>query len=247
MRTQDRELKILGVIGARAGSKSLPNKNVRIVAGKPMLAWITEAAKRSLYLSRVVLSTDSEEYAAIGRRYGAETPFLRPPELSGDLAPDFDWLYHAATWLNENEGWQADIIVRLPPTSPLCETEDIDACIKLLMDDPSADSSYTFIEASKHPYKMWRMKENGYAEPFLPESFTDRKDAFNLPRQVLPKAYFYIDSSAIRWKTLVEQKSMAGENVRAHFISEAVDIDVLSDVEKVERILRARESGGSQG
>lgn len=231
--------KILGVVGARSGSKGVPHKNIKPLLGKPLLAWIIEAAKRSKYISRVVLSTDSLEYAALGRQYGAETPFLRPKELAEDHIPDFDWLYHAALWLKEHEGWQAGIIVRLPPTSPLCKTEDIDACIKLLIDDPEADSSYTIIESPKHPYKMWRIVGD-VIEPFLPESFTGIKDAYNKPRQSYPKAYFYIDSSAIRWNTLVLQKSMAGERVRYHIIDNAIDIDSEDDFLRAEEVLHKR-------
>ncbi len=236
-------LKILGVVGARSGSVGLPHKNIKLLLGKPLLAWIIEAAKASKYITRVVLSTDSEEYAAIGRQFGAETPFMRPRELAENHVPDFDWLHHAAVWLRDNENWQADIIVRLPPTSPLCTTEDIDACIKLLLLDPNADSAYTVLEATKHPYKMWRTQNNGeYIEPFLSEDFTGIKDAYNKPRQSYPKAYMYIDSSAIRWRTLVDRRSMAGEKVRYRIISEAVDIDTAEDFKRAEKILRARDS-----
>ncbi|QQG45459.1 MAG: SDR family oxidoreductase [Candidatus Sungiibacteriota bacterium] len=237
--TEFQNLKILGVVGARSGSKTIPHKNIKPLLGKPLLSWIIEAAKRSQYLTRVVLSTDSPEYAEIGRRYGAETPFLRPKELAEDHVPDFDWLHHAAVWLAENEGWKADVIVRLPPTSPICRTEDVDATIKLLLDDPTADSAYTIMEPAKHPYKMWRIKGDAI-EPFLTESFTGIRDAYNKPRQSYPRAYFYIDSSAIRWKTLVENKSMAGDRVRYHVIDEAVDIDTEKDFERAEAILQER-------
>jgi len=240
MSLQNAPLNILGVVGARSGSKSLSHKNIRPLLGKPMLAWITEAAKRSKYITRVVLSTDSPEYAEIGRKYGAEAPFLRPKELSTDLVPDFDWLYHAAVWLNEHEGWKADIIVRLAPTFPLCKTEDIDACIKLLIDHPEADSSYTFVESPKPPYKMWRMRDETYIEPIFSDHVTGLKDAFNQPRQTLPKAYLYIDASAIRWHTLVEEERMAGDKVVPYFIPDALDIDYIQDFEKAEEILRKR-------
>ncbi len=235
------KLKILGVVGARSGSRSIPHKNIKPLLGKPLLAWIIEAAKRSQYITRVVLSTDSPEYAEIGRKYGAETPFLRPKELAGDEVPDFPWLHHAAVWLAENEGWKADIIVRLPPTSPICKTEDIDECIELLLNDSTADSAYTIIEPAKHPYKMWRVKDDGRTiEPFLSESFTGIPEAYNKPRQSYPKAYFYIDSSAIRWNTLVENKSLAGKKVLHRVINEAVDIDTEKDFERAEKILKER-------
>lgn len=177
-------MNILGVIGARSGSKTIPNKNIKLLLGKPLLAWITEAAKKSKHVTRLIISTDSKEYAEIAKQYGAEAPFMRPTELCGDKVPDFDFLYHAAKWLEENEGWKADIILRLPPTTPLCRPEHIDSCIELLIDDPIADSSRTITPASKHPYKLW--KESGeYIEPFLSEEYTGLKDAHNMPLSLI--------------------------------------------------------------
>ena len=225
-------LKVLGIIGARYGSKTVPHKNIKPLLGKPLLAWITEAARASKYVTRLIISTDSKEYAEIAKKYGADAPFLRPQELALDHIPDFDYLYHAALWLKDNEGWQADIILRLPPTTPLCKTEHIDACVKLLMDDPRADSSRTVTSASKHPYKLWRM--NGeYLEPFLSEEFTGLKDAHNMPRQSFPRAYQHVDVIALRWKTLMEDKSMAGKLVRYHLIPKTDAIDIDSDIDFV--------------
>lgn len=233
--------KVLGVIGARAGSKSIPHKNIRPLLGKPLLYWIAEAGKKSKYLTRLIISTDSPEYAQIAKQYGVEAPFLRPAELAQDQVPDFDYLYHAAVWLADHEGWKADIIVRLPPTTPLCRPEHIDECVKLLLDDPSADSSRTVTHASKHPYKLWR-EEDGYLRPFLSAEFTGLKDAHNLPRQAFPKAYQHVDVIALRWSTLVENKSMAGERVRYHVIpkEDAVDIDSEVDFLVAETLLKKR-------
>ncbi len=234
--------KVLGVIGARSGSRAIPHKNIQRLAGKPLLAWITEAAKASRYVTRLIISTDSPEYAKIAVPYGAEAPFIRPAELAADHVPDFDYLYHAATWLRDNEGWKADIILRLPPTTPLCRTEHIDACVKLLMDDPSADSSRTITKASKHPYKLWRATETGYIEPFLSEEFIGIKDAHNMPRQSFPEAFQHVDVIALRWATLVDNKSMAGEKVRYHIIpkEDAIDIDSEIDFMLAEILLKRR-------
>jgi len=88
--------KVLGVIGARAGSKSVPHKNIKPLLGKPLFAWIAEAAKNSKYVTRLIMSTDSPEYARVAREHGVETPFLRPAELSGDKVPDWDYLNRIA-------------------------------------------------------------------------------------------------------------------------------------------------------
>ncbi len=237
----DTKLKVLGVVGARSGSKGIPGKNIKSLFGKPLMAWIIEVAKASKYVTRLILSTDSQEYAEVGKKYGAEIPFLRPPELAKDSVPDFDFLYHAATWMCDNADFQADVILRLPPTSPLCKTEHIDACVELLMKHPEADSSRTVISAGKHPYKMWRA--NGpYIEPFLPESFHGLKDAHNLPRQSFPKAFNHVDVIALRWNTLVNQRAMAGEKVLFHEINknDAADIDTETDFIVAEELLKRR-------
>jgi len=225
-----KKLNVLGIIGARAGSKSLPHKNIKPLFGKPLFAWIADAAKKSKYVTRLIMSTDSPEYAALAREHGVETPFLRPPELSSDSVPDWDYLHHAATWLHTNEGWKADIILRLPPTTPLCLSEHIDACVELLMNDPEADSSRTVVKAGKHPYKLWR--SNGtYLEPFLSEKYTGFKDAHNMPRQSFPEAYSHVDVIALRWKTLVDDKAMAGEKIRFYPIAKENSIDVDTEVD----------------
>ncbi len=233
--------KVLAVVGARSGSKSIPHKNIKPLLGKPLLAWVIEAAKKSKYVTKVILSTDSPEYAEIGRRYGAEIPFMRPAELAKDSVPDFDYLYHAATWMSESAGFKADIILRLPPTTPLCKTESIDACIKLLIDNPEADSSRTITAASKHPYKLWRT-EGKYLKPFLSEEYTGLKDAHNMPRQSFPAAFSHVDVIALRWNTLVNQKAMAGEKILFHQIPklDAVDIDTEIDFLVAEELLRRR-------
>lgn len=236
-----KKLKVLAVIGARSGSKSVPDKNIRLLMGKPLFAWIAEAAKKSKYVTRLVMSTDSKKYARLANKWGVETPFLRPKSISSDHVPDWDYLNHAALWFKENEGWQADIILRLPPTSPLCTPEHIDACVELLLKDPKADSSRTIVKASKHPYKMWRIK-GSYLEPFLSEKFTGLKDAHNRPRQSFPEAYTHVDVIALRWKTLVEQRAMAGKKVRFCIIKkeDAIDIDSENDMLLAEILLKKR-------
>jgi len=235
-------MNILGVIGARAGSKSIPDKNIRPLAGKPLFAWIAEAAQHTRHPVRLIMSTDSPKYAEIAKGMGVEVPFMRPAELAGDTVPDWDFLTHAAVTLAQ-EGWKADIILRLPPTAPLCLPEHIDKCIDALVEDEGATSSRTIVPASKHPYKMWRTN-GAYLEPFLPESYTGLKDAHNLPRQSFPPAFVHVDVIALRWKTLVEDRSMAGERVRFVEIKKenAVDIDSEIDFLVAEELLKKRNS-----
>src|SRR3989344_7225774 len=234
-------MNILGVIGARAGSKTIKDKNIKPLLGKPLLGWIASAARASSFVSRVVISTDSPLYAKIASEQGVEAPFLRPKELAEDHVPDFDYLYHAATWLRDNENWKADIILRLPPTTPLCLPEHIDGCVELLINDPEADSSRTVVTAQKHPYKLWR-SDGTYLKPFLSEEFTGFKDAHNHPRQSFPEAYSHVDVIALHWKTLMEDKAMAGEKIRFHKIKkeDAVDVDTETDFLLAELLLKKR-------
>src|SRR6476620_5643877 len=134
-------MEVLAIIGARSGSKSVKDKNLALVGGKPLLGRIIETARASRHVNRIVVSTDSATYAAVAREYGAETPFLRPAELAQELSPEFEYVRHALRWLEEKEGYAPDIAVRCMATVPLQRTEDIDGAILLLAGDPSAESA----------------------------------------------------------------------------------------------------------
>ncbi|OHA20386.1 MAG: hypothetical protein A2849_01250 [Candidatus Taylorbacteria bacterium RIFCSPHIGHO2_01_FULL_51_15] len=135
-------LTFLGIIPARGGSKGIRNKNIRAFAGKPLIAYAIDAAKKSRYLSRTVVSTESEEIARVAKEYGAEVPFLRPKELAEDTSKVFDAIAHLLEKLKTDEGYAPDYIVLLQPTSPLRTAKDIDATIALLLKH-SADSAIT--------------------------------------------------------------------------------------------------------
>lgn len=231
--------KVLAVIGARSGSKSIPYKNIYPLGGKPLMAWVIETAKQSRYISRLVVSTDSEEFAKIANLYGAQTPFLRPKEISDDNADDISYLTHATKWLEENEKWQADIILRLPPTTPFCKTESIDSCIELLLNDPSATSARTIKPAPKHPYKLWRV-ENDELKPFILKEVTGLKEPSNAPRQSFPPAFAHVDVIAVRYSTLIHEGLLTGRRVRFHMLGkdDAIDIDTLNDLSFAEMLIR---------
>ncbi|MEK7090571.1 MAG: acylneuraminate cytidylyltransferase family protein, partial [Patescibacteria group bacterium] len=147
-----KKMEILGIIPARGGSKGVPGKNIRNLAGKPLIAWTIEIAKQSNLLTRLIISTDSEEIAKVAEKYGGEVPFLRPAEISGDLATDVEFLNHALDFLKQKENYEPDIILRLPPTSPLRTAAHIDQGIQKLLDNPDADSCRPITESPKHPY-----------------------------------------------------------------------------------------------
>lgn len=235
-------LNILGVVGARSGSKSIPHKNIRPLLDKPLMAWIIEAAKKSKYVTRVICSTDSVEYQKIARIYGAETPFLRPAEFASDTAGDMDYLSHAVKWLEDNEAWKADIILRLPPTTPLCKTETIDACIELLLNDPLATSARAIAPAPKHPYKLWQIQGEELLA-FIPKELTGHAEPSGMARQFYkPAAYAHIDVIAVRHNTLMNKGLLTGTRTRYYMLdkNDAIDIDTENDFLLAEILLKKR-------
>jgi CMP-N-acetylneuraminic acid synthetase len=145
--------RFLGVIPARGGSKGIPRKNLVSVAGKPLLAYTVEAALGSRLLDRVLLSTDDEEIAEVGRRLGLEVPFLRPAELAGDDAPMMAVIRHAVGRLESVDGYRPTAVVLLQPTSPLRTAAHIDAAIELFLKE-DADSVVSVSEPLEHPCDM---------------------------------------------------------------------------------------------
>ena len=237
-------MEILAIIPARGGSKGIPRKNIKPIAGKPLIAWIIQAAKGSKYITRIIVSTDDNEIASVSKEYGAEAPFIRPKEISGDLSTDVEFLTHALKALKEKEGYEPDIVLRLPPTSPLCTRAHIDEGIKTLLDDNSLDAVRPICEAPKHPYKLWKIGEDGkHLEPFLPKSFTGHDEPHNLPRQLFPKVYIHTGAmDVMRLDTILKHKSTSGKRLGFFFMKheDSVNIDSQLDFEIAEMLLRKR-------
>lgn len=219
----------LALIPARSGSKSLPDKNVRDFAGKPLLAHSIEQALAARSIDRVIVSTDSERYAAIAREFGAQTPFLRPAELATDDATDLVVFQHALAWLRDHEGWIPEILVHLRPTYPRRDPADIDRVVELLAGDPQLDSVRSIAPATETPFKMWTRGSDGLLTPVADLGI----EAYNQPRQSLPAAYLQnacID--AVRARVVLEQRSMTGRRILGYLMQDNLDIDTLSDFER---------------
>ena len=230
---------ILALIPARGGSKGIPHKNIREFAGYPLIAWSIAAGSQAKSVSRVIVSTDDDQIADVAREYGAEVPFMRPHDLAQDRTPDLPVFEHALKWLEDIEGYKPDYIVQLRPTSPIRPTDMVDGAVKILIENPDADSVRGVVPASQNPYKMWNFK--GYDRPLKPlldvEGVTE---PYNAPRQILPQAYWqtgHID--AIRTKTITHKNSLTGDVVYPLVIDPryTVDIDTLSDWEKYESLV----------
>lgn len=168
--------RILGLIPARGGSKGIPRKNVKLISGKPLIAWTIEAALRSRQLAAVVVSTDDAEIADVARRYGAQVPFMRPAELAQDGTPGLDPVLHALECLP-----QYDNVMLLQPTSPLRTTEDIDACISL-RHRSGAPAAVSVTEPERHPFWMYTLGQGGGMHPLMNAPAVTR-------RQELPPVY----------------------------------------------------------
>ena len=173
---------VLGLIPARGGSSGIPRKNIIPMAGRPLLSYTCEAALGSRVLSRVVLSTDDEEIAGVGRHCGVEVPFLRPADLARDDTPSVRVAQHALDWLREREGWEADVLVLLQPTSPLRLSHHIDEALDRMVDgEAETVVSVVPVPHRYHPYAIMSAR-NGYLEDFwqTPLPF-DRFRRQNLP------------------------------------------------------------------
>ncbi len=235
----------MAIIPARGGSKSIPRKNILPLAGFPLVAYSIAAGLQAESVSRVIVSTDDPEIASISREYGAETPFLRPDEFSQDQTLDLPVFEHALGWLAENEGYRPEVVIHLRPTSPVRPPTLVDEAVRLLLDDPAADSVRGVVPSGQNPYKMWRFAGDGQMLPLL--GVEGILEAYNAPRQALPATYWqtgHID--AIRVRTILEKGSLSGERILPLVMDAryTVDIDTLYDWHKTEALVTQGDAGG---
>ena len=227
-------MNVLGLIPARGGSKGVPRKNIRQLAGKPLLAYTAEAALASSRLARVILSTDDEEIAEVGRSCGLEVPFLRPAELAEDTTPTLPVVQHAVQFL-ETRGEQFDAICLLQPTNPLRQTSDIDGCIELL-ESAEADTVFTMlaVPAEHNPHWVYFRNNDGSLR-------LSTGEATPIPRrQSLPPAFHREGSVYVARRDVVMiENSLYGARVIGFEIerSRSVNIDNLEDWAKAESLL----------
>lgn len=166
----------IAVVFARSGSKGLPGKNLQALGGKPLVAWAIEHAASVSRIGRIVVSTDSEDIAAVAREHGAETPFMRPPELAQDDTPEWLAWRHALSYLKESEGSLPRCMVSLPPTAPLRIAADIDLCLDA-HESSGADAVVTVTEPHRNPYfNMVKQNEDGGIEVVIPSGVSRRQD-----------------------------------------------------------------------
>jgi len=234
-------VRILAIIPARGGSKSIPRKNIKLLAGKPLIAWTIEAALQSHSLNRVIVSTDDEEIAGVSRQWGAEVPFLRPPELAQDDISAISPVLHAVQWLDEHEGYQPVYVMLLQPTSPLRTTQDIESAINLGLVH-NADSVVSVCEVKTHPCWAMGLDDQGAVQNFLGLDLRELQKKYPC-RQDLPPAY--AENGAIylaKRSVLLERQAFYGEKLYGYVMpaGRSIDLDTLLDLRLAELMLKDR-------
>ncbi len=228
-------MNIIATICARGGSRGIPKKNIRLIAGKPLIVYTIEVARKCPLINRIIVSTDDAEIARIASEAGAEVPFSRPKELALENAAKLPVIRHAVGFLESQEGYKVDIIVDLDPTSPLRTENDIAACIRMVSAG-DADNVISVTEAHKSPYfnmvevvdgKVRLVKE-------VTPPITRRQDA--------PKVYD-LNASIYVWKrdALMNNATLYLEKTAIYVMPAwAIDIDNETDFEFVEFLMKKR-------
>lgn len=234
---------VLALIPARGGSKGIPGKNIMQIAGRPLIAYSILQAQRSRHITRVIVSTDDDQIAAVSREWGAEVPFMRPDEFAQDLSPDIDVFRHALLWLKDQEDYTPEMVVQLRPPGPVRRVELIDEAVERLAAHPEADALRSVAMALQTPFKMWLMNDDGTMRPVLTQDGVP--DSQSLPRQMLPPVYWqngYVD--VIRPRAVLDKNSMWGDTVIPFVINEPMfEIDYPENIPAVEAALQKIQEG----
>lgn len=230
----------VALIPARSGSKRVTGKNVRPLGGHPVLAYTIAAAMASGVFARIIVSTDSEEYARIARHYGAEVPFLRPDAIAGDLSPDIEWVAFTLSALAD-AGEHYDSFSILRPTSPFRQAATIQRAFAQFAADPSADSLRAVEKCRQHPGKMW-VVHGSRMTPVLP--FSNGTQPWHSSQyQALPEVFVQNASLEMAWSRVVSEGGTIAGQVVAPFLTEGFegyDINRPDDWEAAETLLASR-------
>ena len=181
-------MKVFTVIPARGGSKSIPRKNISLLGGKPLIQYSIEYSLKSKSISNTIVSTDDNEIAEIAKSLGAEVPFLRPKEISGDKTQDFPVFLHALKELEVIYKCEIDFLILLRPTSPLRPNGLIEKALKIMLDNPDCSSVRAVTLTSEHPYRQWKL--DGRFIKSIVDQALPFDEPYNIPRQSLPNNFF---------------------------------------------------------
>ena len=223
---------VTAVIPARSGSKGVVDKNIKLLGGHPLIAYSIAAAKLASGIDRIIVSTDSIEYASVARKYGAEVPFLRPPEISGDNSTDYECIKHILDWMQNEENFLPTYLVHLRPTTPLRETKYIDAAINLIKKTKYATALRSSHEMTQSSYKTFEI-DRGYYKCLCTGSLD--LDEANRPRQEFKKTYDpngYVDVYKTHY--IMENGKILGDRVLAYITPRITEIDSLEEFDFLE-------------
>ena len=231
-------MKTIAFIFARGGSKGLPGKNIRLLAGKPLIAWSIDQAKSISRIDRVIVSTDSEEIANVARQYGAEVPFMRPEELAQDNSPELLAWRHALNYLQETEGQLPGVMLSLPTTAPLRLSEDIENCLDVF-ERGESDVVVTVTDAHRSPYfNMLKENQDGTMSRVIPPPVTLSRRQDTAPAYDMTTVAYAIDP-----KFALNNESIFSGRLRSVHVplERAIDIDTLLDFRLAEFFLMQRD------
>ncbi|KKW19337.1 MAG: CMP-N-acetylneuraminic acid synthetase [Parcubacteria group bacterium GW2011_GWA2_51_10] len=226
-----RSRRVLILIPARGGSKRIPKKNTKLLGGEPLISYAIRAAKGSRFADRTIVSTDSADIAAIARRFGAETPFLRPRHLATDASPVASAVIHTLDELQKKESWRPDVVVLVQPTSPFVRSKDIDEAIATLIQS-GANSCVSVTEVRERPEWMFALKKKMLKKKFPTTLFKRSQDMPPLYR--LNGAVYASHANVIRKKSLIFDPKKAAAVIMP--IDRSLDIDYPFDWKVAERI-----------
>ncbi len=230
--------KVLGIIPARGGSKGIAQKNIRPLLGKPLIYWTIEAAQKSAFLTRCIVSTDDVQIAELSRAAGAEVPFMRPDEISQDRSTAIEFMQHAVTSLADLDDISYDYVMVLQPTSPLRTSEDIDACIEMIVDS-GADSVMSMYELTDMSLAKLKYIENGVIT-----SAVSNEGTASARRQDAEPIYKRNCAIYLTRTDLVMEGDIFGADSRAYVMPEdrSVDINEPIDFEFASFLLKRNEN-----
>ena len=226
-------MSVVAIIPARGGSKGIKNKNIYNLSGFPLIAYSIVAAKLTPSIERVIVSTNSSEYAKISNSYGAETPFLRPDTISGDDSQDIDFMKHAMCWYEKEENFSPEYWVHLRPTTPLREPEIIEEAIQKLFKNNNATSLRSAHLSPESPFKWFTKDKDGYFGGL--DSSKEGLDYLNGPRQKFPDVFIpdgYVD--VVKRSTVMKENLLHGNRIIAFESPHCIEVDSPEELNMLE-------------
>ena len=234
-----KNIRTLGIIPARGGSKGIPYKNIALLAGRPLIYYTIKSAQGAVKLDAFLVSTDDLKIAEVAKSFGADVPFLRPKKYARADSTDIEFLKHAVEWVEKHRGWCPEFIVLLKPTSPFRTSEDIDQAIEYI-EKTKCDSVRTVHIPSHSPYKMWKFQKNtDKLKPVLLTKYF-AKYTTDVPRQWLDPAYLQDSNVDITRAKFIKKGHVWGKDLRGIVVdsNKAVDIDTPVDLELAEFLIK---------